>query len=510
MAIYRRDQPEYNEAVANGVKAIKLTTGGTFAGGKTWDGRQLDAPAPTGGSATPRLDAGVATPRLDKNPARSTADAVANSNRNGAFGTGPQQLQARKDLFNQMAAAKPQDRAKFQGQAAALGVKRGGWDAAMGRLNMTEPAATPPIAAAAPPNAPPVKPAAQAKAPASRPATTGKINWDGTNPSAANWNKPASPIPPTRVSGSTAVPLAGGADSTIGRNPATSPTPAAPKSPQPAVTSQPPTGKPIANPAQASNSPAQPTAPPQASGANNRWMNQLPAVNAALQKTSQAIGSKANSLNRGAANLLVKSAKFAGIADAANVNANAAASGAAKTAGAAKQTLQTAAGSFGSKASSAFSKSAQFGKSSALLENAAGKVSKVAKVASLGKVGTAIGKAAVPLQVAQMSVEAGRLAMSPEHRAARVNELESAVNRSTKIGSSAAGAWEGVSNPIATTYATGAHIKKAWDSTGNAKASGEALKQAESRSTKRAQIKAQLGDRWKTMTPKERVAAYNA
>jgi len=65
MAIYRRDQPEYNAAVANGAKNIQLTGGGALAGGKTWDGKQLNTPAAPTGSATPRLDGGSATPRLD-------------------------------------------------------------------------------------------------------------------------------------------------------------------------------------------------------------------------------------------------------------------------------------------------------------------------------------------------------------------------------------------------------------------------------------------------------------
>jgi len=204
MAIYRRDQPEYNAAVANGAKNIKLTGGGALAGGKTWDGRALNVPtAPAsatprldGGSATPRLDAGVATPRLDKNPARNTADAVASSNRSGAFGTGPQKLQARKDLFNQMASAKPQDRAKFQGQAAALGVKKGGWDAAMNRLSMGQssaPAAPMVSTQSAPMERRMTAPASPTKKPTIQPSTNTPAPIAGSQSLSDAASQPAAP-----------------------------------------------------------------------------------------------------------------------------------------------------------------------------------------------------------------------------------------------------------------------------------------------------------------------------
>lgn len=107
------------------------------------------------------------TPRLNNLP-MTNPNAVAQSNRSGAFGTGAQNLQQRRDLFDRMSKDTGNLDA-YKGQAAALGVSPGGWEAAVRRLNMGAPAPTPaptPAPAPAPAPAPTPAPAAAATNPA--------------------------------------------------------------------------------------------------------------------------------------------------------------------------------------------------------------------------------------------------------------------------------------------------------------------------------------------------------
>ena len=128
-----------NWATRAGVTNQHKDMRGNVIGGIGADGTRFGTKAGGGSaipaSATPRLDAGVQTPRLDSNPRQSTADAVARSNRSGAFGTGAQNLQGRRDLFSQMQTAGAGGvTPSMKDQAAKLGVTLGGWDRAMKKL----------------------------------------------------------------------------------------------------------------------------------------------------------------------------------------------------------------------------------------------------------------------------------------------------------------------------------------------------------------------------------------
>jgi hypothetical protein len=92
------------------------------------------------------------TPRLDRNPARNNAVAVATANRNGAFGTGAQNLQGRRDLFQEMGSSKNFDTPEFKARAQALGVTESGWATAARKLSPSwgTGAAAPATVAAAP------------------------------------------------------------------------------------------------------------------------------------------------------------------------------------------------------------------------------------------------------------------------------------------------------------------------------------------------------------------------
>lgn len=156
--------------------------------------------AQTGGqpAAAPSI-----TPRLDSNPARNNAVAVATANRNGAFGTGAQNLQDRRDLYQQMAADPGAiDNPAYKARAQALGVTEKGWANAGNRLGAWGTGAAPPATVAA---APAITPAAPRQ-----PAQNALAN-----------TAPAPEIPP-------AAPLP-------------NQTPAAPAPPLPAITNQAPT-----------------------------------------------------------------------------------------------------------------------------------------------------------------------------------------------------------------------------------------------------------------------------
>lgn len=89
-----------------------------------------------------RIAAGPQTPGIDAMPSRSTADAVAEANRRGAFGTGAQQrqkqrdnLQQRQDLYARMGADEGWQRNPvYRAEATNLGVTDKGWASAATRL----------------------------------------------------------------------------------------------------------------------------------------------------------------------------------------------------------------------------------------------------------------------------------------------------------------------------------------------------------------------------------------
>jgi len=108
-------------------------------------------------NAGPQEQTRSMTPRLDAF-ARANPRTNAEIDRSGDAGAGRQRmqqqkdnLQARQDLFGQMAKADPAQRESFKGQAAALGVNAKGWVNAINRLDMKPIAPAAPAAPTAPP-----------------------------------------------------------------------------------------------------------------------------------------------------------------------------------------------------------------------------------------------------------------------------------------------------------------------------------------------------------------------
>ncbi len=141
-------------AVAAGMRGIHRDTGGNVIGGYTAEGSPLGTKksvAAVGGSATPRLDAGVQTPRLDSNPRQpmiygNSADrraqdvsAARSVAADGGFGIGAQQREqqraGRQSLFERMKTAGAGGVTPAMAkEAASLGVTRGGWRNALGKI----------------------------------------------------------------------------------------------------------------------------------------------------------------------------------------------------------------------------------------------------------------------------------------------------------------------------------------------------------------------------------------
>lgn len=457
------------------------------------------------------------TPRLDSNPRRNTADAVAASNRSGAFGTGAQNLQQRRDLFGKMSKDTGNVDA-YKGQAAALGVTPGGWEAAVRRLNMGSPA-TPAVAAT----------------PA--PATAGPSPLAGAMGAITPPPMGMAPLAP-RPTWQQAAGLPGAAPPTPAPTPA--PTPQqqiAENSPQPEVapTTQaaPSAPQPEIPPATQASQAAAPaldfTVPnagrdaegnihaigdgstkdgkPVSDGSRNvgifnqigNWAN---AVKTGAQRAAGGIFNKAGQAHIASSRLLGEADKAAKLAQIADVAKNT-----SKTGTAARATYKAATAAQEAVAASKMGTAASLTRTGNALEKVGSGVSKVGRAASLGKYGAAAGKAAPWAQAAQIIYETGALMGSEDRRERRKNELEAAVSNKSAARASARGAWEGVVNPAATIYATGAHAADAWDSSARAKRSQESARAALPRHEKVKAFRAQMGDRLNSMSPKERIAA---
>jgi hypothetical protein len=430
-----------------------------------------------------------------------------------------------------MASAKPQDRAKFQGQAAALGVKKGGWDAAMNRLSMGQSSAPAAPAAAQTPSAP-LQGKALAQNNIATMGTQGAVQdymqrsaADKAAASAAKdvgrrkqWDKatampktsPMAPLPPKGASPfpQSAVPSP---EPNNTPTPAPTPTPTNPTTPPAqdfaSIPKTDTTGR-IDDVGNGSTQDGKFVGASDSNGDGARSMGAVSATGAASRAVRAAVNPTASKLILQG----LKGSQLAGEAGAAMSKstgmAATATEAAKKTTGAAAKTFEAAAKSHMADSVGFAAKQANLGKVAPVYQKAGSALAKVGNVASLGKLGKAAGRAAPWVTAAQGIYEGAALAGSADRRERRINELEQSAKTAMPLSGRAA--IEGALNPVAVTYAAAMQGKKAWDSTGNAKASGVALKQAEARSAKRAEIKAQLGDKWKTMTPKERVAAYNA
>lgn len=490
------------------------------------------------GSATPRLDAGVQTPRLDSNPARSSSDALAASNRNGAFGMKAENLQKRRDLFSQMASADPAKRDAFKGQAAALGVTGKGWESAIGRLNMT-PAATPATTA----------PAVAATTATPAPAQRSDLQLTGDAISAihkspgviaarqkrefiSEGSPQAKPLTSPMLPDSK--PMPSWAD-TAGKGAYVStalPGPNTPKPTKSPATPTTPTAPTAPTPTATESTTPQTSAQIETNQSYSTASNNDEAMRSAVameEKNNQGNGSR----NLGAANLagewsllangIGKSAstKIFDTAAKAHVGASkslAAASKAeklgiladvakntSKTGSAARATFKAATAAQGAMEAKNLGTAASLTRTGNALEKVGSAAGKAGKLAGLGKLGAAAGKAAPWVTAAQGIYEAGALASSGERRQQRKDELEKAVSNKGAVAASARGALEGLINPVATIYATGAHASDALQSGRNAKEAEKSYESAKQKYDKVQAWKSENKQQWDAMSPKERM-----
>ena len=541
------------------------------------------------------------TPRIDSNPARNNAVAVATANRNGAFGTGAQNLQGRRDLYQQMAADPGAiDNPAYKARAQALGVTEKGWANAGNKLGAWGTGAAAPAApavAAAPtsgaakaqsdiatlgqagavaayqqrnpvtpvtprqpaqnalaanaplPNPSPAAPLpGQAKAGAISPLPQGQATTPISTPwtgAATTWNNSASfqaPAPPPI----TAQPVA----SQNGSIPAITnqaPTPTAPlpdKVANGGISTPPPAGQPTAKTndeiiaegaarmaaIQQESTPgtqtaslggavqdvgigmSQSDAAAVSVGADSRNVGIINAPGMYSNAVNAVAKPATNAVYNTAAKTFVGASRLTGEATAAENLAKIAdaAKNTSKTGSAARETWRGVAATQEALAAQKLGTAASLARTGNVIEGVGNAVAKTGKFASLGKVGAAAGKWAPWAQAAQIGYESAMLATDGNRREQRVNELEKATTGDGKsLGAGMArGALEGVLNPAATIYATGAHIGKALQSNKDANASVAALRGAEERFQKRKDARDKYGDRWKSMTHAQKKEIY--
>jgi len=220
----------------------------------------------------------------------------------------------------------------------------------------------------------------------------------------------------------------------------------------------------------------------------------------------------ANAIYNTAAKTFVGASRLTGQADHAENLAKLAndAKNTSKTGTAARETYRAAAATQEALAAQKLGSAASLTRTGNVIEGVGNAVAKTGKFASLGKVGAAAGKWAPWAQAAQIGYESAMLATDGSRREQRVNELEKATTGEGKsLGAGMArGALEGVLNPAATIYATGAHIGKALQSNSDANASVQALRTAEERFQKRKDARDKYGDNWKSLSHKQKMEIY--